>query len=833
MQNMTKQIYGTNGVPHNIPTNVIKTIPKYITTLPTTKRQAIFQIVKEIENDLQHSTLNIDSHDLYLSPSIQTRLRSLFFRLWFLKNKSISCQDIGKSYHSQGEAKEFSDNHNRRTHNDSIDLKAKAWELEFFYHLSNYQIDSELFDDFSEDGNKAFFFPESKNAPLFLLHNKPVVCDSSVHDSEAVSDYFGSDIGGNSHHSLPPFAPALSPRQVHPAALTLTDYIDPSSRTPNLPENTVGTSSTTMTNKTLLLSNPIPRRTSIFTSITTYFTTKSVSPAIQVASKQSPQPSPHPHGAGSTPRITPESMKHSSPDTHEYNLFLQLQDKRMKEFYGDMYPDPDHFVQRNTASPYLGENPSQHSLHLDPNNPNSLHQKSNLNRDASTIEMLRNLHVSIPCFFTLPTPSNHHGIAEITESIQLYSWIMPYIVACLPFKPIHQHLSTLPELLSDVFAAEYSYGPDSEHNYNFELPSSNLAENSGSNMKDNSHSKVKPDIGTSYVTNSENIYRHRNQTSLGSPFSSAGGISLTSWINLGHFYISRDHSNNSWEYRNIFLCDNFLYESYSKTFKLIGFIPLSESVISFCSCYFPSNVQATFTALSSNKTAIIDDNTHGNLDNQHATNYNSILSLVPDSIASDSPSLTNRTNSPNLDLYRVNKAPGAGQGIRQNGFVSLRRAQSDANFNSLSRVATPPHYPNNSQCIKITCLEESRIDSLRQTFYIYPAVPPYLESYDTLSTNANVDLSAPSGSNSSNPSSNISINLKPSTNPQAQKQAPSLPPSASIQWRKVLYTIKTVLEHASVMTLEDKYVVRRGGNNDSDYTLLGRGDNIWQLIRSM
>ena len=41
------------------------------------------------------------------------------------------------------------------------------------------------------------------------------------------------------------------------------------------------------------------------------------------------------------------------------------------------------------------------------------------------------------------------------------------------------------------------------------------------------------------------------------------------------------------KYRQLYLCDNFLYESYNFSYKLVGYVPLSWAEISILNCYFP------------------------------------------------------------------------------------------------------------------------------------------------------------------------------------------------------------------------------------------------------
>ena len=65
-------------------------------------------------------------------------------------------------------------------------------------------------------------------------------------------------------------------------------------------------------------------------------------------------------------------------------------------------------------------------------------------------EILKSLLITLPLFYPLPVPTKYNTIAEITENIQLYAWIMPYIVSCLPVKPLYEHLLTLPPLFNEV-----------------------------------------------------------------------------------------------------------------------------------------------------------------------------------------------------------------------------------------------------------------------------------------------------------------------------------------------------------------------------------------------
>ena len=139
---------------------VTQYIPNYIFSLPYPKKQAYLKIINELDIEMRSLPTNNDDNNnlITMSYNIQKRIRSFFYRTYFLMNKAQQ-----RTLHTTNNTHNNTTNTNELSHNTthdypinrlvfppndfiSPDLKVKAWEFEFLYNLCSYSL-NERFDE--------------------------------------------------------------------------------------------------------------------------------------------------------------------------------------------------------------------------------------------------------------------------------------------------------------------------------------------------------------------------------------------------------------------------------------------------------------------------------------------------------------------------------------------------------------------------------------------------------------------------------------------------------------------------------------------------------------
>lgn len=797
------------------------TLPGFIASISSERKHALSQIVKEIEEAILHDT-NTDNRFNSLAISVRARVRSLYFRVWHMMHTTHLGRESAFAIPPEHLASPSIE--------DALLTggTGRGWEMGFLYQLTDCLLGDGT-DGADDEETESFFFPKGDGSSSKVLGTRAE--SISQHDT-AVGEPTGR-IGRRS-----PFSSTVQSSRASSSSRPLASSAHGALQGAGLgdreswlqhegdnmiplvdieeEENSTGDALLTRqwttdseerqiegTNEgSLRLSNPIPRRgVSIFSSITQYFVAKSVSPGFQFAQRQ---PSPMiTVSARTTPHLledgahiygnksTPDSIDLHRNATPPFLVAGLTESSRtptppVQIKVTTFYDTPAHFHSSesnpDTVSPFLSEKPEEGSQYFGGAGAGGAKSPRFALNNTEKKDRLKHLLPAVPCFFTMPIPTKHHSVAEITESIQLYSWVTPYIIACLPPNILHSHMRSL--------------NPYFPLNAERAIAKSNLAKSDTSVLGDRpstalSHDSVSPDLtrptsvspgadGFSpplpqYAANSNSSQASGSQTNSnsGASYTASGdrerarilksrGLTLQSWLYLGDFFISKDCTNNSWDLRQLFLCDNFLYESAHQSFRLIGFAPLSHAEIVRTRCHFHADPGSPRGPTS--KRAVVTPAT-----------------------ATATASASNTSSS----LMPALQSPAPYQSFQQAQELAkpkLRKSQSEAAFSLQTQLQilheSHTHLPANSMCLSISCLVDSIEGGPRQTFFIRPDIPDrrVTSSADTASTTAGLDS----------------------------------------EFLEQLSALESLVVYASRLGVEDKYSMsfRRA---DEDYTLLGRG----------
>lgn len=188
-------------------------------------------------------------------------------------------------------------------------------------------------------------------------------------------------------------------------------------------------------------SNPVPKRGSIFSRVTQHLRTKSASPPLNLHAK-----APSPDGVSTT--------KYCSAD----------RSVELRKSFTELHNNPEyaHFL----ANPFLGDNVSEHGRKKSFFNVSSLGGGKYFIPHSSSYESeayVKHALSQSPCLLRLPPSAPClKGDNSTLDSVPMYSWIMPFIVACAPFDHMEfiSQLSTSSTANSEWKLSELPFQPN-------------------------------------------------------------------------------------------------------------------------------------------------------------------------------------------------------------------------------------------------------------------------------------------------------------------------------------------------------------------------------------
>lgn len=230
-------------------------------------------------------------------------------------------------------------------------------------------------------------------------------------------------------------------------------------------------------------------------------------------------------------------------------------------------------------SAYLGE-----ELSLKPSNAfgsKSLRHDFMRLRRASSLELDK--YEKKPTLMALPFVKSYVDWGESLEGISPFSWIVPFILSCLP-----------EDLLAGMMSLARNAQTIAHRRMRYKVRSTNgdvLSRSSSATSDDLDYLEtIIDEEGVQVLSFSEHDTKNRNNSSTlhhGNSQIHAASPFRYSWKYIGMLYFNRDPSWCTWEPRIAYLFDNYLIEcivmndaiTNKSSHKLIGYAQLCEAII--------------------------------------------------------------------------------------------------------------------------------------------------------------------------------------------------------------------------------------------------------------